>query len=248
MPSQTGPPATPTMYYSITQRLVLCAGEVERENSHRRHTWPPEQPNAMCSALPLLQVVSSGIATPGRSLCSKKENFFQPKPIAMGELPIKNRIRHKRGHTASIWLCNITPRMTQGSQQYKGVPLDCCADSGTQSEPKTSKKHHHYCLWLRLVLIESSNVHTMLNVLSYDRLSTALEQRLSRCISRQQRLVKLLCCPAANARCCTVGHMGTGHFRHMPPCMQPECRFCNAEYHLIETRGFYFDKEHICEW
>ena len=37
----------------------------------------------MWCRLPLLQVVSSGIATPGLSSCSKKENFFQPRPIAI---------------------------------------------------------------------------------------------------------------------------------------------------------------------
>ena len=157
----------PQMYYSIIQGLVGCAMEVDRANSPRRHTWPPEQPNAMCSALPLLQVVSSGIATPGRSLCSKKENFFHPKPIAIGVSPIRRCICHIRGHIASICLCNITPRMTPGSQLYKGVPLDSCAGVGTQSDLKTTEKLYHTRLRLKPVLIESRSVHSMLNVLSY---------------------------------------------------------------------------------
>ena len=50
------------------------------------HTCPPEQPKAIWCWLPLLQVVSSGMATPGLSSCSKKENFFQPKPMAISRL------------------------------------------------------------------------------------------------------------------------------------------------------------------
>ena len=73
--------------------------------------------------------------------------------------------------------------MTQGSQFYTGVPHDSCADFGTSSEPKTTRNHHHTHLRLNLVLIESRNVHTMLNVLSYECLSTALKQRLYRCLA-----------------------------------------------------------------
>ena len=38
--------------------------------------------------LPLLQVVSSGMATPCLSSSSKKENFFQPKPMAISLLAL----------------------------------------------------------------------------------------------------------------------------------------------------------------
>ena len=54
------------------------------------------------------------------------------------------------------------PRITS----YINVPLDSWADPGTQFEPKNTKNDHNRRLRLELVLIESSSVHTVLNVLS----------------------------------------------------------------------------------
>ncbi len=69
----------------------------------RLHTCPPEQPKAMWCWLPLLQVVSSGMATPGLSSCSKKENFFQPKPMAISRLAFESTIYSVRAAYESLW-------------------------------------------------------------------------------------------------------------------------------------------------